>query len=175
MVYVLIEESNNKIWGVFSDTVQLADRYLNISELDPTKKLIIKEYLNNTNIVKITLDKKQEVVKLASLTWELEKLNSDDSQGSGETDNYPKEIKREVEKVKVKYNLFKENFATFHRLIEDNVVSLDSKLEQVPFLFQDKFEIYRDIIQKGVPIEDAFSYFMDRYQPPDNVSDPIIT
>jgi len=159
MTYILLDNTQ-KIWGIFSELIPLVNAYLNILELDNTKQLEIKEYMNNTNIVCKTFDKKEDICKLIGLKCSVEETLE-------ETSTFPKDMKREIEKVREKYTIFHENLETFNRLLEDKVITLESPVEQIPELFQDKFEIYRDIVIKAVPKENAFSYFMDRYVPLD--------
>ena len=164
MTFIIVEENNAKIWGIFTDTTQLASTYLNILELNPSKILIVKEYISNTNIVKCSYKTKKEILNLCKLQW-LDKSEDKKENDSVESIDYPRAIKREVDKIIEKYNIFSENLKTFYRLLENKVFTLDDEIEKIPILFQDKFEIYKDIVLLKVPDNEAFEYFIDRFTP----------
>jgi hypothetical protein len=124
----------------------------NIIDICPNKKFIIREILTNTNVTKNIFD---ETSIKELLPFNTKSFMADS--------NIPIEIKFEVEKIKDKFNIFKENFKVFKKLLDDKIISLEDNKENVPELFSDKFEIYRDIQKMEVPEKEQFQYFMDRY------------
>jgi hypothetical protein len=151
--FVLLERNTNKLFGVFTDKVLLYSMIENIIDLAPSKMLTIKEIVINTNVTKNTYDS-QSIKEL--LPFNTKTFSSDT--------NIPIDIKFEVDKIKNKFNIFKENFKVFKKLLEDKVITLEDDIEKVPELFKDKYEIYRDIEVLKVPEKEQFQYFIDRYE-----------
>lgn len=155
VVYILLSRNKNIVKGIFKNSILLLSTYKTIKEILPEEDLLIQEIIINTNIIKKTYNEEQ-LIKLAGL----DKVENDLC-----TDAYPKEIKNEIEKIKVKLSIFKENLKTFDKLLKDKVFSLEeTNLENIPLLFRDKFEIFRDIKLNDIPEDEMFSYFMDRFQ-----------
>ena len=155
--FLLLDESM-KSWGIYTNKAILYNMYYNLKKLDSEKQFCLHEYYTNSNCIKNTIedDDIEEFLQGAKqLHSKKEKLEA-----------IPKEIKREIEKVKEKLSIFKDNFITFKRLLKDRVISLnETDINKIPELFKDKFEIFRDIIVKKVPPDDMFGYFADRFVP----------
>jgi len=151
--FVLLEKETNKLFGVFMNKILLYSMIQNILDICPDKRFIIREIIMNTNVTKNTYDDNS-----------LKELIPFDTKSFISDTNIPIDIKFEVDKIKNKFNIFKENFKVFKQLLNDKVISLDSDIETVPELFRDKFEIYRDIQQMEVPEKEQFQYFIDRYE-----------
>lgn len=152
MVYVLLSVKSGLIRGIFKDTILLYSTYKTIKELLPSELLKVQQVIINTNIVKKVYTEP-----------ELDELIGLESNAVSEV--FPKEIKREVDKIKQKLCIFKENMKTFEKLIADNIIDLDEEdRENIPILFRDKFDIFRDIIKLKIPEDEMFSYFVDRFE-----------
>lgn len=159
-VYLLMNDANNTIRGVFKDPTLLYNNYKMIQQILPTERLIVKEIILNTNIIRKHFSE-DEIKKLTGINF----VSDGELNEIHEIHEIPKEIKNEVGKIKIKLNIFKENMKTFNKLLGDNIFSLEeTDMEKIPLLFRDKFEIYRDIKIKEIPEQEMFSYFMDRFQ-----------
>ncbi len=157
-VYVLLDEKE-KSWGIYSNKHSLYNMCYNLKLMNTNMKYKLHEYSINSNIIK-------NIIQEEDISSHLGFTQRTSSNVSNQTAIIPKEIRREVEKIKEKLSIFKENFVTFHRLLKDKKIQLDeTNLGNIPPLFKDKFVIFRDIILKKVPEEDMFSYFADRYVP----------
>jgi hypothetical protein len=151
-LFVLTEKNKGKVWGVFEDTNHLMSIYRCVKELKVDAKLVVTQFLLNTTIVVHEADSEDAVTELCGY------------QSRSCKQDLPREILPEIQRVKEKLSIFKDNMNTFKRLLDDGVITLESDFDQVPELFRDKFDIYRDIIRLDVPETEAFSYFNDRYR-----------
>lgn len=158
-MFVLLEQESGRIWGMYDDTNHLLSTYLSVTELKPSVRLAVNQYIINTTIVRDQFNTKESILKLCGYTpprvADLDETTST---------SVPREILAEVERVKERFSLFTGNMIAFRRLLDQGVITLDSPAESVPELFRDKFEIYRDIVRLEVPDNEAFTYFMDRFR-----------
>lgn len=154
-IYVLVDQNNNT-WGIFLNKTILYNMFYNLKKMNKNNTFSIHEYISNSNIIKNIINEEDFDDFVSIQIYEKKEKG----------EHIPKEIKREVDKIKEKLSIFKENYIVFKKLLNDNIIKLDeTNIDNIPKLFRDKFYIYRDIILKKVPDEDAFSYFSDRYIP----------
>ena len=147
----LLKDENNEIWGVYSNKAILYNVFYNLKKMNKFALFSINVFTINSNIITQTFLEED-----FNTFFGIEKKHVQDN----------RDINRELEKAKEKLNIFRDNFVTFNRLLKDRVITLDeTNLSNIPELFRDKFEIYRDIILKKIPDEDQFGYFSDRYAP----------
>jgi len=158
-VYVLSEPGGD-VWGVFSEKLLVRSMYENLRRLSPLRCFRVDTVVLNTNLRIRSEDADQ-------FCGPVEK------EAEGGECVVPKEIRREVEKVKSRFSVFKEGMKVFRKMLEDRSLGLNEEKDQVPELFRDKYHIMRDIILKSVPEEDSFAYFSDRYVPEDVLKEAV--
>jgi hypothetical protein len=161
--FVLVSRDTGDIWGVFTDTQLLFAMYKNLTLLDQTLHLTVKEYMCNTNLV-VSETSEPEHVNSKYNPSAPDKGGSDDDQ----TLSVPPPLRNEFTKLQCRFNEFKQNFNVFKQLLNEGVIHLNSPKEDVPFIFRDKVDIFVDIIKMDMNEDDAFGYLMDRfyYRPP---------
>lgn len=160
--FVLVNRDTGDIWGVFTDTQLLFSMYKNLSLLDKTLHLSIKEYMCNTNLVVSEISEPEKV----DTKYNPRAPNKEDT--DNQALSVPPPLRNEFTKLQCRFNEFKQNFNVFNQLLGENVIHCNSSKDDIPFLFRDKFDIFVDIVKMDMNEDDAFGYFMDRfyYRPP---------
>ena len=182
-IHILTNKTDGSLLGVFTEEHQI----LSICNLIDDEKIevvetlcrlnttLVREGRNHTSIKKcvtqITQTQTQTQTQAQTLTVQQPPTSSTEggSTSTSTDQEIPKEMKRQYEKMKEKLAVFKESLGSFLKMVDDGVVDIKSDTPSLPKMFLtkfpwDRYDILLDILRKHVPDDNAFDYFMERYQ-----------
>ena len=91
--FILLDEKMQS-WGIFSNRTTLYNMYYNLKKLDDSKTFCIHEYITNSNCIKNIIEDEDIEEFLGGIKKQ--------PNNKEKLEVIPKEIKREIEKIKEK-------------------------------------------------------------------------
>jgi hypothetical protein len=176
-IHILTNKTDASLLGVFTEEHQI----LSICNLIDDEKIevvetlcrlnttLVREGRNHTSIKKCVTQITQTQTQAQTLTVQQPPTSSTEGGSTSTDQEIPKEMKRQYEKMKEKLAVFKESLGSFRKMVDDGVVDIKSDTPSLPKMFLtkfpwDRYDILLDILRKHVPDDNAFDYFMERYQ-----------
>lgn len=142
-MYLLLDMQSKSFIGLYTTLEHAKHCYNLIKQYSPTSKIDFLEIEPSEN-------------KIKNINHCIE--------GNIDSSNYPKEMQNQINKLQEKYNMYVEEKKTFDKLVQDKALTLkDTDINQVPELFRDKFNIFRNITINNIPEEKQFDFFCNNY------------
>jgi hypothetical protein len=179
-IHILTNKTDGSLLGVFTEEHQILsvcnllddEKSQVVESLCRLNTTLVREGRNHTSIKKCVtrITQTQTLAAQQSPSSSTEgDLTSTSTDTGTSVKEIPREMKRQYEKMKEKLAVFKESLGSFRKMVDDGVVDIKSDTPSLPKLFLtkfpwDRYDILLDILRKHVPDENAFDYFMERYQ-----------
>lgn len=148
-----MEQGTNRLWGVFHDPKLLYSMYENLEGL-LNKTLCIRMMRMNTNTILYEWKGSEAIHK---------KFGPEREEPKHQEEVIPKELRLEWSRLKTRLSEFKTNYDLFRKMVSEGVLSTTADVEDIPFVFRDKYTIFCDIYRMDIPEDEAFGYFLDRF------------
>jgi hypothetical protein len=175
-IHILTNKTDGSLLGVFTEEHQilsvcnLLDKKIEVAEsLCRLNTTLVREGRSHTSIKEsVSQITQTETAGPPPSGTEGDSTSTSTDTGTSVTE-IPREMKRQYEKMKEKLAVFKESLGSFRKMVDDGVVDIKSDTPSLPKMFMtkfpwDRYDVLLDILRKHVPDENAFDYFMERYQ-----------